>query len=784
MAQIIHNAQVYMWPTHAFFTYRKQSQYSAVWYPWEFGDGTLIQNEGVITHYDHQHLTTAPFRVPHNSFLNGGVDSGYDSQLSSATSAGAYDASLPGLTWNQNIGTGVNYYPTWGGQSDRSLGINAFAPDYSSGDTNNFELQSDISNHHGVRTAMHVKPQPRVILASGAQGGDSTRTSPTDLYVGIITDAGSKWQVISNSNLDYLIQIWNGSAWVTINQIPRTSSVKGDYSYNGGDEEPIMDVEWRLLSGRLTIRINDMAHEFSVLPDYNGSTGTSNSLYIVSMFAGADGIQNATLYAEPIKWLSEGSSTSFEQSAPYSSMDFDTANPQLIDGSNPAFTHTLDTSSIDPLTGDPYTQTDGPTLRYKIDIAGPTDGTYLGTAYSDLTTVIRGYELNFEGSDYSLPYPVTQVNPERISVSHKFDPGSLTIRSTATLHFNNYDSSWANFMLNNGQVAIQIYAQVGADTLGPPVLIFTGYGHRTGIIESYQGGSSFDMVCEDRMCQIDSQRWDLPRMDGWNQFYAAWYLMQQGGITPDDMYFNYLVPTDPFGDLGDQFGNPAPFLPIGDSGTLLNRYANGKLNDLLIKQANPIGYMMFADVAGEFHFEKFQLAIGVKQVFFDSDWEGDESGYPYSGLIGSIVTKDQTQIRSDTAIIGINSFSPYWNPIIQRRPEDPSTNPIIFDTTVYNHLGYSNPAVWVDGIFANEDFASNAADFMFTVFSLPGLDVTMPTMWMQPNIFPLDNVVYAGDRVPGLSSIPMMVTEVSHDISVGRATSTIKAKYVPGSPPV
>lgn len=273
-------------------------------------------------------------------------------------------------------------------------------------------------------------------------------------------------------------------------------------------------------------------------------------------------------------------------------------------------------------------------------------------------------------------------------------------------------------------------------------------------------------------------------MDGWNQFYAASYLMQQGGISPSDFAYNYLVPSDPFGDLGDQFGNPAPFLGIGDSGSLLNRYANGEIFDLLIKQSNPIGYMMFVDVGGGMHFEKFQLASGIKTVFYDSDWEAEDAGYGPNGLMHSIVTKDQTQVRSDSIVIGINSFSPYWNPIIERRPVDPGTNPIVFDETAYNHLGYSNPSVWVDGIFANEQFASDTADFMNTVFSLPGLDATLPTMWLQPDVFPLDTVVYAGDRIPGLYSVPLMVTEVEHVITVGRATSNIRAKYVPGSPPI
>lgn len=785
MGKITHNAAVYMWPTHALFTYRKIPQYSAVWYPWEFGDGTLIQNENVITNYDKQYMTMAPLRVPHNSFLTPGTDAGYDTQQGEMTSAGGYNTGLPNITWVQDANTGVNYYPTWGGQTDRCLGINAYAPDYASGDTNSFALHSDIGDHHGAIVSLWIKPQPDALLASGSQGGTSSRTLPTDLYVGVQFDTGTQWRIISKTNWDYQIQLWNGSDWLNIITIPRTTTPDSGPGYNGGNQEPVMTVEFRLVAGRFGIRVNDMAHEFTFLPDYNGSTGAANSIYITTLFAGADGIQNATLYGEPIKWNNEGSSTSTIQSSQFSSMTISDVRPQDSEGSSLAFTHTLDTSSTDPYTGNPYTSTDGPDLRYKIDIAGPTDGTYLGNAYSDLTAVIRGYELNYDGEDFSDPAAVTQILPEKITVSHVFDPGALTIHSTAKLEFNNFDGSWGNFMLTTGQVAIQIYAQVFDDgTLISSNLIFTGYGHRRGVVESSQGGSTFTMMCSDRLCQLQSPRWDLPRMDAWNQFYAAGYLMQQGGISPDDFAFNYLVPSDPFGDLGDQFGNPAPFLGIGDSGSLVNRYANGELFDLLIKQANPIGYMMFADVGGGMHFEKFQLTSGIKTVFFDSDLEADEAGYGPNGLMQSIITKDQTQIRSDSIVIGINSFSPYWNPIIERRPTDPGTNPIVYSEFAYNHLGYSNPSVWVDGIFANEAFASNTADFMNTVYSLPGLNAALPTMWLQPDVFPLDTVVYDGDRIPGLSGIPLMVTEVEHVITVGRATSTISAKYVPGSPPV
>ena len=731
-------------------------------------------------------MTTAPIRVPHNSFLSSGIDSNYDTQQAAALAAGGVDTGLPSVTWKQTTGTGVDYLPTWGGFTNRSEGIHMAPPDYASGDSNQVDLYTAdgaIPDSHGVVVELCVKPQPYTLLASGSQGGTTTRTDPVYFYVGIKTDKNMYWQVTSQANGDYQIQMDWGNGLTQIAVIPRTTTATTpDYTYTTDMTEPSMNVEFRLISGRLSIRINDMAHEFNYIVDYPTHT-TDPSTVITNMYAGCQGFQAATLYSECIKWQTSGSTTSNIQSAPYSGMTVTGINPQVGPGDSNAFTHTLDTSSVDPVTGQTYTQTDGPDLRYKIDFSGPTDGTYLGQAYSNLTAVVRGYEMNFDPSDDYNPATPIQVFPERIVVNHTFDPQALTIRSTARLYFNNDNGDWGTWMMNTGQVAIQIWAGSNSTESGGYNVIFTGYGHRKGAIESTSGGSTFEMFCEDRMCQLASPRWDLPRMDAWNQFYAASYLMQLGGVSTDDMYFNYLIGSDPFQDLGDQYGNPAPFLGFGDSGSLLNKYANGQLDDLLIKQANPIGYMVFPDVNGKFHFEKFYIPSGVKRTFWDSDWEGAlfGDGFTY-GVTSSTVSKDNTQVRSDSVLIGINSFSPYWNPIIQRRPTDPNTNPIVFDPTVFNHLGYPNPAVWVDGIFADEQFASNSADYMYTVFSLPGLDVQLPTAWLQQDIYPLDVITYSGDFVTPVTDLPIMVTSVTHDITIARATTNIMARYLPGSP--
>ena len=784
--QIEHEAYVYMWPTHALFPYRAQPQYSAQWYPWEFGDGDLTNGYGGTTNvshnYDGQHTTSTPLRVPHNSILQSGTDSGYDTAFSTMSTAGGYDSSLPALTWTSSAESGCFYLPTWGGQTDRSLGIAAQSTSYSTSNSNSFKLSTTFANHQAVSLALSARPQPFAMLASGSQGGISTATTPSTMWVTVTQDT-TVWRVYSKANGDYLIQksTDGGSTWIPLQQIPRTSSLlPSESSYNIGQSETLLDVEFRVLSNRMYIRLNDRSQEFSYIVDAN------EVQYITEMGAGATQFMAATLWAELGKWNNELSISTPYHSAPYSGMTFGFLGLSSAPGASTSWTQTLDTTTVDPGTMQPYTQTSGPDLRAKVDFTGPTDGTYNGTAYSDLTAIIRDFSMNQQPLDYTSTGSPTQLYPERIIVNHQFDTEALTIHSMAKLFFNNYDGSWGNWMLNTGQVAIQIYVSrtLTDGSMSAPQLAFTGYGHSEGEVESEEGGSMFIMSCTDRMAQLHTPRWDLPRMDAWNQFYAASYLAQLGGFTPNDLYFNYLVGSNPSVDLGDQYGNPAPFLGIGDAGSLQNKYANGNIDEILIKQANPIGYMMFVDVGGKLHFEKFQLASGVKRIFFDSDWESfDSTGDGTNGLMASSVRKNMQEVRSDFAIIGINSFTPYWNPIIQRRPTDPSSNPIVYDSSVYNHLGYQNMGQWLDGIFADETFASNAADYMYTVFSLPGLDVTMPTAWIQPDIFPLDNVCYAGDRVP-IASIPLMVTKVTHDITIARATSSITARYIPGSPPV
>jgi len=783
--EVLHNAQVYMWPTHSLFPYRVQPQYRAAWYPWEFGDGPLTNGEGGTTNvahnYEGQHTTSTPLRVPHNAFLQAGIDALYDTELALVTAAGGYDSTLPSVTWTSNAETGCFYQPLWGSQTSRSMGISVMTSTYTSANTNKFELTSTVSNHQALTVTVSARPQPKVFFAAGTQGGVSTASDTPQVWVGVKQGA-VYWKVISESNGDYLIQqsTDSGATWITLQQIPRTSSASPQLAgFDYGNGEPLLDVEFKLLSERMYIRLNDRATVFSFI-------AKQETKYLVGMFGGASNFLSANMWGEPGKWDNTMSIATPYHSAPYSAMTYDSLSMDNAPDSGAGWTETLDTSTVDPGTGQPYTQTTGPNLRAKVDFTGPTDGTYKGNAYSDLTKVIRGFYTDSTPNDYSDPQPATQLFPERIVVNHKFDPEALTIHSYAKLFFNNYDGSWGNWMLNTGQVAVQVYASRTTDdgSMSSPQLIFTGYGHCEGDVESVEGGSLFVMTCCDRMIQLDSPRWDLPRMDAWNQFYAASYLAQLGGFVPDDLYFNALVGPDPDTDLGDQYGNPAPFLGIGDAGSLQNRYANGKLDELLIKQANPIGYMVFTDVAGKLHFEKFQLADGIKRVFFDSDWESVlGTGLNFNSVLASSVRKNMREVRSDFAIIGINSYTPYWNPIIERRPVDPSTNPIIFDPTAYNHLGYQNMGQWVDGIFADSTFASNAADYMYRVFSLPGLDVSLPTAWLQPDIFPLDNVCYTGDRVP-LSSIPLMVTEITHDITIQRATTDITARYVPGSPPI
>lgn len=785
--QIQHNAQVYMYPTHGLFAYRMQPQYKAQWYPWEFGDGSLVNEYGgtdnVSHNYNGQFTTSTPLRVPHNSFLTSGEDTFYDSELALATSAGAYDTGLPSLTWSSSTETGCKYIPNWGGQSDRSLGITAQTTNYSSASSNAFYLSTPTGDHQALICTLSMRPQPVVSLASGAWGGNTSATTPPSLFIGV-TQGTYWWKVVSDCNGDYeiMLSMNSGSSWVTLKQIPRTSSTQpGGITFNSGLSEQLLDVEFRLLSNRMYIRLNDKSEEFNFIANFLDGDGNPITL-LTNMFCGGTTFMAVSIWGECLKWNKDISLATPYHSAPYASMTYSDISLDVAPGSGPGWSYALDTSTVDPGTGQKYTQTDGPDLRSKLNLTGPSDGTYLGTAYSNVTAIIRSFYTDSDGYDLYIPSSPTTVQPERIIVNHKFDPESLTIRSVAKLYFNNYNSYWGNWMLNNGQQAIQIYMSRTQDNgiMSAPILVFTGYAHTMGEVESVEGGSTYCLTCEDRLISLDTPRWDLPRMDGWNQFYAASYLAQIGGWSPDDMYFNYLVPPTQFDDNGDQFGNPAPFLPIGDSGSLQNRYANGKLLDLLIKQANPIGYMVFQDVTGQLHFEKFQLPAGVKRVFSDSDWES--SGGTES-VIYSKVSKNMKQVRSDMAVIGVNSYSPYWNPIIERRPTDPSTNPIVFDTTAWNHLGYQNIAEWVDGIFANEAFAANAADYMFTVFSLPGLDVQLPTAWLQPDIFPLDVIVYSGDRVP-IGEVPIMVTEVTHDMTIGRATSSIIARYVPGSPSV
>jgi hypothetical protein len=62
-------------------------------------------------------------------------------------------------------------------------------------------------------------------------------------------------------------------------------------------------------------------------------------------------------------------------------------------------------------------------------------------------------------------------------------------------------------------------------------------------------------------------------------------------------------------------------------------------------------------------------------------------------------------------------------------------------------------------------------------YRLPGLSIEFET-WLQPDIFPLDVIVFDSVRL-GVTSVRLMVTSVAHQVNKSFASSAIVGRLVP-----
>ena len=445
----------------------------------------------------------------------------------------------------------------------------------------------------------------------------------------------------------------------------------------------------------------------------------------------------------------------------------------------------------------------GPIVTYLLSYTGQATGTFKGTDYVDNVVAIKGVNFFYKRGPLITPWsPVKALEPESVDVQQVFDLGTLSIHSSATLNFNNDNGFWGNWSQNSGHIAVAIEMGMygfpngylpgpidGSDTNN---LIFSGIGHHAGTVSSQSGSHIFSMQCVDRVAQLQSPRWALPWMDGWNSLYAIAYLAGLGGVTLEDIAFAQYVPDSPWGDNGDPSGSPygvgAYFLPVGYYSTQLTRFSGQSLWEIMCRIAQSIGYMVYFDRYGKLHFEKFNLPeilqyawnFPTKRRFYESDAESTfygESGN--TGCWNLEWTKNMGTVRNKAIIVGIDARNPAWRPIVISLTDQHS----ITDPGASNFLGYPNPFVWADNQFADSAYAYDACRTQLLIMRVPEQKISITT-WGQPDIYPLDliqvNSAHAGtwgsygSSYAPLGANTFLVTSVSHHLDqrsgIGRST--------------
>lgn len=404
------------------------------------------------------------------------------------------------------------------------------------------------------------------------------------------------------------------------------------------------------------------------------------------------------------------------------------------------------------------------TAKYQLTLSGSAKThTFNGVDICDFTPTVRAVTYTYAPIySHQISFPVV-AEPQRLHVSHRFDYNSLQIHSSVDLEFNNNNGQYAAIFRDMGQKSAEINLFSTHFSNGMPFRQFTGVIGRKASIEGAQGACTYTMKGGDRSIQVDNPRWDLPWMDGWSEMYFQAYLSCLSGIHPSDLAYLPYVPVSPFGiDLGDETGSPAWFLPVGAAGTPLTRFSGVSLWQIKAKLAQTIGKMLFYDVYGKEQYLKFRgTNLAVKRAYF----EGDE--YGPLGIQHILAGKSLEDVRNQITVIGIDAFGPLWSPIVAHQSDQAS----IRDSAAFNHIGWEQPFVWADNLFANLAFAANASQQLINFLRLPSITTTFTTH-LNPDLYPLDTISVQCPRV-GLSGLRLMVVGVDHLVHDGTLGETM-----------
>lgn len=445
---------------------------------------------------------------------------------------------------------------------------------------------------------------------------------------------------------------------------------------------------------------------------------------------------------------------------------------------------------------------------YRLDMTGPDKDmsdqevyeSYLGQEYAEDTPILTRVTTRFEGISevpgnafFAIPLGVGGENPvQSITESIAFDPGSLTIRHSASVTLDNFRGmaalSAATGIGGLGNVGVGIrlgYAHqqglVSDGVLGLPR--FWGFSSRRSFTVA-QGGGAANMIldCQDQMAQLAEVLIAAPAdLDGHNHYWAMAYLAQLAGIPLPRMAFAPLVPSDPYG--ASPYDTAPYFLPMGAGmrpWTPVNRTL--PVLSLMDQVRKTTGYLLYFDAIGQLRYEPFlpifNWLAGPKRIFRPTpepsatarDWRGG-----LTELWDLQVSFDVSEVKNQTLLVGIDSEQS-WG-VIASKLEDQASISSPAGYQPINYKGYKAPFIWMDSRFANEGFALRSSARLFYWLRQPAVTVTF-TCWAQPDLFPLD-MIWVNDWRTGIAELPFYILSMSTTTpSHGLPRTTITARYL------
>lgn len=199
--------------------------------------------------------------------------------------------------------------------------------------------------------------------------------------------------------------------------------------------------------------------------------------------------------------------------------------------------------------------------------------------------------------------------------------------------------------------------------------------------------------------------------------------------------------------------------------------------------AQSIGYLIYFDVYGRLHFRKYRQAVTYfpRRIFFEDDrtsewYRGYTGPGGEEGMKQVVMTREVGEVRNISIVVGVDMLKPRYAPVVAWA-HDPNS---WMDPSSPNFLGFENPAVWIDSMFASPSFAKKAAEVMFQTLRAAPVTVTFRT-WLQPDLYPLDQIRVISRSLPFLY---LTITEIQHVVTKDDSYSVITGRVLPDRKPL